>query len=62
MDGNFDAVMGFMGCIIGINETYNQYERTINSSATSSIEQFNKEIDKLLVNNPRLFMTNISPV
>lgn len=24
-DGNFDGVMGFMGCIIGLEETHNQY-------------------------------------
>jgi hypothetical protein len=24
-DGNFDGVMGFMGCVIGLEETHNQY-------------------------------------
>lgn len=27
LDGNFDRVMGFMGCIIGLNETQNMYEQ-----------------------------------
>ena len=26
MDGNFDAVMGFIGCIIGVNERFNKFE------------------------------------
>jgi hypothetical protein len=29
MEGNFDRVMGFAGCIIGLEETYNQYKEEI---------------------------------
>ena len=53
MDGNFDAVMGLFGCIIGLNETYNQYERQLlNIEAETT---FQKELDKVLVKNKRLF-------
>jgi len=33
LDENFDRVMGFMGCIIGVNETYNQYKNRIEKEA-----------------------------
>jgi hypothetical protein len=46
LEGNFDRVMGFMGCILGIEETYNQYVKTKTSEDTS--------LD-FLVNNSRLF-------
>jgi hypothetical protein len=49
-DGNFDAVMGFMGCIIGLNETHNQYLETI--------EDKKHPLDFLL-NNKNLFKTNV---
>lgn len=55
LDGNFDAVMSFMGCIIGINETYNQYERNIDS--ISNQQMLDKEIKTLLTDNKKLFKT-----
>jgi hypothetical protein len=33
MDGNFDRVMGFAGCIIGLEETFNQYKDNILTEA-----------------------------
>lgn len=50
-EGNFDRVMAFMGCVIGLEETHNQY--------ISRVE--NKKEDKTLdfiVNNRSLFKTN----
>jgi hypothetical protein len=35
MDGNFDRVMGFAGCIIGLEETHNQYEEDLLATAPS---------------------------
>lgn len=48
MDGNFDRVMGLMGCIIGIEETYNKYNIEINKQKSSPVEQF-------LANNKYIF-------
>lgn len=56
LEGNFDAVMGFMGCMIGINETYNQYEKSLTSGIEEGLQKLNKEIDKILVNNNKLFL------
>lgn len=44
-DGNFDAVMGFMGCIIGLEETHNQYYQ----------EQEEDPIIQFLINNDIYF-------
>jgi len=32
-DGNFDRIMGFAGCIIGLQETHNQYENALSEQA-----------------------------
>lgn len=45
-----------MGCIIGINETYNQY-KAINEVTTE--QNFSKEVKNLLTNNKRLFKQTI---
>ena len=52
LEGNYDRVMGFMGCIVGLNETHNQYEKEIKQQ---SIEM--NTID-FLSNNPKLFRTS----
>jgi hypothetical protein len=31
-DGNFDAVLGYMGCIIGLEETFNQYYKEVETN------------------------------
>lgn len=58
LEGNFDAVMALMGCVVGINETYNQYEKSMYDPSNKTLEQLNKEIDKILVNNRRVFAAN----
>ena len=60
LEGNFDAVMGFMGCVIGVNETYNQYEAKLNSYG-ASYDSYAKEINKILVNNTRIFRGGALP-
>jgi len=50
LEGNFDAVMGFAGCIIGLNEQFNQYENRMkelnNISDTLSFISHNKKLFK----------------
>jgi hypothetical protein len=46
LDGNYDRVMGLMGCILGMEETYNQYVQVV--------KQDNTKMD-FLVNNKNLF-------
>lgn len=36
LDGNFDRVMAFMGCVIGLNEMFNQYHNSIALAAQES--------------------------
>lgn len=48
-EGNFDRVMAFAGCVIGLEETYNRYNKHIE-------EKPNNDLD-FLVNNKRLFKT-----
>ena len=47
--------MAMMGCVIGLNETYNQYEKEIQKSNETSIDQ---EIEKFLGGNKRLFINS----
>jgi len=47
-DGNFDAVMAFAGCIIGLNEKYNQYIKQTEETKVDEITSF-------FVNNGKLF-------
>jgi hypothetical protein len=61
LDGNFDRVMGFLGCIVGLVERFNQYEREL--FAENELKK-SGELD-ILANNTRLFksahpeMTNV---
>lgn len=52
MEGNFDAVMGFVGCVVGLEEIYNK-------SRTPEQMELYSELDKqflnTVVNNKRLF-------
>jgi len=53
LDGNYDAVMGLIGCVIGLEEIYISSKRKAeNESALSGLDA---EIDKLLINNANLF-------
>jgi len=53
MDGNFDRVMSLVGCIIGMEEIHNLMKRKQDNSV--SMSQFSKDMDRLIINNPRLF-------
>lgn len=52
MEGNFDAVMGFIGCVIGLEEIYNRQR-------TPEQQELYSELDKqflgTIVNNKKLF-------
>lgn len=53
MEGNFDAVMGVVGCVIGLEEMHNITKRKLlNEAAQTSLQQ---EWSRLIVNNKRLF-------
>jgi hypothetical protein len=53
LDGNFDAVMGFVGCIIGLEEIYISSKRK--SENESYLSELDKEFNKLLSNNKYIF-------
>lgn len=56
MDGNFDAVMGLIGCIIGLEETYNISRK----KDTVELTDVEKEFNKLIINNRNLFNEKFS--
>lgn len=58
MDGNFDRVMGFVGCIIGLQETQNLNKRR--QEFFSEENQMSKDWDKFIVNNKNLFNAQFS--
>ena len=43
-DGNFDAVMGFMGCVVGLEETHNQYVEQLKEQEETILDFLNKKI------------------
>lgn len=43
-DGNFDAVMGLMGCVIGLEETHNQYTEKIKEQEEDILDFLNKKV------------------
>jgi hypothetical protein len=49
MDGNFDRVMGLAGCIIGLTETFNQYNVEVEQSLIKN------ELSTFLANNKFIF-------
>jgi hypothetical protein len=51
MDGNFDSVMGLVGCIVGMEESYNQFEEKVLE------ESYVSQIHKFFANNKNLFRT-----
>jgi len=53
MDGNFDAVMGLIGCVIGLEEISNKLKRRIEN--TDSQSELEKEFLRFIVNNKLLF-------
>jgi hypothetical protein len=54
MEGNFDAVMGFIGCVVGLEEIYNK-QRTPEQMERYS--EMDREFLKTIVNNKKLFST-----
>lgn len=58
MDGNFDAVMGMLGCIVGLEEVHNISIRSTKTSEDYS--KFEKEFYNTIVNNKNLFITQNS--
>lgn len=56
MHGNFDRVMSLVGCIIGMEEIHNLNKRKQENQSERS--SFHRDLDRLLVNNPRLFQPN----
>jgi len=58
MEGNFDAVMGMVGAVIGLEELYSINKRKIiNQSAQTELQI---DLKRLITNNRRLFNENIS--
>jgi hypothetical protein len=58
MDGNFDRVMGLVGCIIGLEEIHNLSKRR--EEFQTKYSDLQKEFDSFVVNNRRLFRPSIS--
>lgn len=58
MEGNFDAVMGFVGCVIGLEEIYISTKRALENIERS--KPIDLEIEKLFINNKRLFNEKLS--
>lgn len=52
MEGNFDAVMGLIGCIIGLEEMHNLSR---SETQRQQYSQLDTELMNTLVNNKRLF-------
>ena len=58
MEGNLDAVMGFVGCVIGLEEIYISTKRALENIERS--KPIDLEIEKLFINNKRLFNEKLS--
>lgn len=56
MQGNFDAVMGLVGCIIGLEEMHNLSVRR----DTAELSEVESQFDKFLINNKYLFNEKLS--
>lgn len=52
LDGNFDAVMGFVGCIIGLEETHHKSRSSAEEDIYSALD---KEFIKLFRDNKKIF-------
>jgi len=59
LEGNFDSIMGFMGCIVGLIETHNQYKKTIieDSKIVDDITKF-ISANKFVFPNARITSDN----
>lgn len=52
MDGNFDAVMGFVGCVIGLEETHHKSRTAVEEDVYDSLD---KEFIRLFRDNKNIF-------
>ncbi len=52
LEGNFDSVMGLIGCIIGLEEIHNTSR---NQAQTTQYNELDKQFIQAVVNNKRLF-------
>jgi hypothetical protein len=53
LDGNFDRVSSLIGCVLGLEEISNLSRKK--SITDKELSQFEKDFDRLFVNNTRLF-------
>lgn len=58
LDGNFDRVSALIGCILGLEELSNLERRKVFQEA--ELSQFDKDLEKLITKNPRLFNAQFS--
>lgn len=58
MDGNFDAVMGLVGCIIGLEENHNWSKRR--AAKEIELSNLDKDIKRLITNNKQRFNEKFS--
>jgi len=45
-EGNFDSVMGFTGCIVGLEETFNKYKEETKTQEENILDFLNKSIQR----------------
>ena len=45
-EGNFDSVMGFTGCIVGLEETFNKYKEETKIQEENILDFLNKSIQR----------------
>lgn len=55
MEGNFDAVMGFIGCVVGLEEIHN---RSRTPEQMERYSELDKQFLNSVVNNKKLFVAN----
>lgn len=58
LDGNFDRVSSLIGCVLGLEEISNISRRKQHTA--SELSQFDKDFNRLLTNNSRIFNAQLS--
>ena len=54
LKGNFDAVMAFVGCVIGLED---MASLTLTSIEKTQASQYEQDISKFITNNAKIFKT-----
>lgn len=54
MEGNFDSVMGLVGCIIGLEEVHNLSKRKLYQE--NELSEIDKQFISILRDNKNLFL------